>query len=702
MYSAGRQTELYERSKQLLAAPKIESSTAYAELVEALRFHEWRYYVLSDPLLSDSEYDELYQFLVQTERKHPDWVVPSSPSQRVASDLTEDFQTVKHFTPMLSLDNAHSPEDLRDFDRRLRKQLGYAEDDALPYCVEPKYDGGTVVLVYEKGTFSRAATRGNGQSGDEISNNVRTIRSIPIEVDAEAMGWETIELRGEALMSKEHFAMLNQQRVEQGQVPFANPRNASTGALRMKDPREAEARGLEMFVFQVSHIEGGLSPKSHTEALGLLDDLGFKTPREERRRCEGIEDVIAVCEEWGAKREAYPYEIDGMVIKADLIEHQEQAGSTSHHPRWAIAYKFKAKQATTKLLDIEYQVGKIGSITPVAKLDPVHLAGVTVSSVSLHNEDFITARDLHLGDTVLVERAGDVIPYIVKAFPEMRDGSEAKVEFPQTCPYSDDQVQLLREEDESAWRCPRCVCGRQDLQRMIFHVSRVAMDIDGLGKSLVERFFDLGWLEDISDIYNLDYGAIARLEGMGEKSAGKLRAAIDRAKENPIHRLLHSLSIHHLGARSSKLLAERIEHVLDLRDWSEEQMVAIKDIGPVVAKNVTEWYRNPENIAMLERMESYGVNVTPTEEDRPVTVAEDAPLTDQSILFTGSLEHMSRKQAQELAARSGAKNISAVSSKLDILVAGSKAGSKLAKATALGTVKILTEGEFYDLIGYEI
>ena len=702
MYSAGRQTELYEHSKVLLAAAKVETSSEYAELVETLRFHEWRYYVQNDPLLSDSEYDQLYRLLLRVESDHPAWVMPSSPSQRVASDLTEDFQTQKHFTPMLSLDNAHSAEDLRDYDKRLRKQLGFSPEDELPYCVEPKYDGGTVVLVYQDGIFTRAATRGNGQSGDDISNNVRTMRSIPMAIDVSQLGWGTVELRGEALMSKNQFAQLNQQRIEQEQAPFANPRNASTGGLRMKDPREAEARGLEMFVFQVSYLEGGLSPKSHTEALALLDDLGFKTPREERRLCKDIEEVIGICEEWSAKRESYPYEIDGMVIKADKIEHQEQAGNTSHHPRWAIAYKFKAKQATTKLLDIEYQVGKIGSITPVAKLDPVHLAGVTVSSVSLHNEDFITARDLHLGDTVLVERAGDVIPYIVKAFPEMRDGSETQVEFPQSCPYSDGEVQLLREEDESAWRCPECICGRQDLQRMIFHVSRVAMDIDGLGKSLIERFYDMGWLQEISDIYNLDYSAIAELDGMGEKSASKLRIAINRAKKNPIHRLLHSLSIHHLGARSSKLLAERIEHVLDLRDWTEEQMVAIKDIGPVVAQNVTEWFQQASNIAMLERLESYGVNVRPTDEDRPIRVADDAPLADQSILFTGSLEHMSRKQAQELAARSGAKNISAVSSKLDILVAGSKAGSKLTKATALGTVRILTEAEFLDLVGYEV
>jgi len=432
-----------------------------------------------------------------------------------------------------------------------------------------------------------------------------------------------------------------------------------------------------------------------------LAKLGFKVPTVERKVCKNIKEVYDFCKEWEAKREDYEYEIDGMVVKVNSLELQKKCGSTSHHPRWAIAFKFKAKQATTKLLNVEYQVGKVGSITPVAKLEPIQLAGVTVSSVSLHNEDFITSKDIRIGDQVLVERAGDVIPYIVKPMEELRDGSEQPLNFPKHCPINDKDtpVELIRTEGEAAWRCPNCVCGQQDLQRMIFHVSKGAMDIDGFGQSNVERFFELGWLRNIADIYNLDYDAIANLEGFGERSASKLKVAIDKAKQNPIKRVLYSLSVHHFGKKASKLIAQDIDHVLDLRDWDLEKFTEIKDIGPVVAENVIEFFKNDNNIAMLQQMEDFGVNMKQTEADRPKAVAADAPLIGKTILFTGTLQQMGRKQAQTKAEEAGAKNISAVSSNLNILVVGEKAGSKLKKAQALGTVQILTEQEFIDLVG---
>ena len=374
-------------------------------------------------------------------------------------------------------------------------------------------------------------------------------------------------------------------------------------------------------------------------------------------------------------------------------------GSTQHHPRWAMAYKFKAKQATSKLLNVEFQIGKTGAITPVAKVEPVALAGVTVSSISLHNEDFINQKDIRIGDHVLIERAGDVIPYIVKPLDEIRDGSEQKIEFPKNCPFC--SAELEKSEDQAAWRCMNAECEEQNIQKIIYHVSKEAMDIDGFGKSLVERFNQLGWLKDISDVYNLDYDKISGLEGFGTKSADNLEKAISKAKSNSLARILNSLSIHHLGKKASQLLAQRLESIFDLVEWTEENFTEIKDIGPVVAENVIRYFSDEANVAMLRRMESYGLDMHQKESDKPVQVADDAVLKDKTILFTGTLQKMGRKLAQKLAEENGARNISAVSSNLNILVVGEKAGSKLKKAQAIGTVEILTEDEFLALIGHE-
>jgi DNA ligase (NAD+) len=460
----------------------------------------------------------------------------------------------------------------------------------------------------------------------------------------------------------------------------------------MKDPKEVARRGLEAFIYTLGFAEGANGEdvlrrfETHAESLELLGSLGFKVPEKERKVCKNIQEVVDFCRMWEEKREDYPYEIDGMVVKVNSRELQERSGYTSHHPRWAIAYKFRAKQATSKLLNVEYQVGKIGSITPVAKLEPVQLAGVTISSVSLHNEDFIKEKDLRIGDTVLVERAGDVIPYIVKALDELRDGSETPIVFPRFCPVNNTgrPVELVRLEGEAAWRCPACVCSAQNLARIIFHVSKDAMDIEGLGRQIVERFYELGWLRTIADVYRLDYEKIAELEGFGEKSAANLKASVDKAKKNPIFRLLHSLSIHHVGKKVSKILAGQINHVLDLKNWTIDDFTHIKDIGPVVAENIVAFFHGESNVKLLEEMESLGVNLRQTEEDKPRNASGDGPLAGKSILFTGSLEKMSRKEAQEKAEAAGARNVSAVSAKLDILVVGENAGSKLKKSPGIG------------------
>ena len=705
MYDKPTQQRYAKLSKDYLAKAEV-TALDIDMLRTVLTYHEWRYYVQNDPVLADYEYDQLYKKLEAIEAVHPHLVTPDSPTQRVASDLNPDMDPVPHTVPMLSLGNSYNAEDLADFDRQIKKLCQLPENAQVEYCIEPKFDGGSIALVYEDDLLVRGATRGNGTLGEEMTPNAKAIPSIPLRAAFSKLGIAKAELRGEALILKENFDRINKQRAADGQALFANPRNAATGGLRMKDPNETRKRGLEAFIFQFGYAADAdgrdLLPtlETHSNGIDTLGQLGFKIPTVEKAVVKGIEQAVEFCTNWEARRDSYGYEIDGMVVKVNSLALQEKCGYTQHHPRWAIAYKFKAKQATSKLIAVEYQVGKVGSITPVAKLEPVHIAGVTVSSVSLHNEEFITSKDLHIGDTVVVERAGDVIPYIVKALPDLRDGSEEKVVFPQSCPINEhmEPVPLVKEEGEAAWRCPNCVCGAQELQKMIFHVSKVAMDIDGFGKSYVEKFYELGWLRDIADIYDLQYDDIAQLEGFGAKSVEKLRSAIDKARYNPIHKLLHSLSIHHLGKKASKLIAEQIAHVMDLQSWTEEQYVAIKDIGPVVAQNIAEFFSQPKNISLLQRLEANGVNLTQTDADKPVEVAADAPLLGKTILFTGSLQQMTRKQAQELATANGAKNISAVSSNLNILVVGEKAGSKLKKAQALGTVEIMTEAEFLELV----
>ncbi len=717
MYATAEQRALYDLSKKLLYSPQADlfgtqSEQRADDLRRVIRYHEWRYYVQNDPVLSDFEYDQLYKQLEAIEAANPELVTPDSPTLRVGKDLTERFSQVAHLTPMLSLDNSYDAEDLIDFDEQVKKLCKLQKESDVEYCVEPKFDGGTIALVYENDRFVRAATRGNGQVGDEISANIRTLRTVPLQAAFSNRGIVKAELRGEALIRKDVFEKINTKRQEAGEQLFANPRNAATGGLRMKDPREAASRGLEAFLYQLGYAADAQGNNAlenfttHDESIRLLRELGFKVPLhqpepgnhlEETKTCRNIADVITFCQAWQDFRDEYPYEIDGMVIKVNSLELQAQCGYTSHHPRWAIAFKFKARQATTRLRDVEFQVGKTGAVTPVAKLEPVPLAGVIVQNVSLHNEEFIRAKDIRIGDQVLVERAGDVIPYIVKSLPELRDGSEREVVYPKRCPVC--HSELIKPDDEAIWRCENAECEAQVVQRMIFHTSKHAMDIEGLGESTIERFYKLGWLHSIADLYRLDYEKVAQLEGFGEKSAANMRAGIEKAKKNPIHRLLHSLSVHHLGQKASKLLAAEINHVLDLRDWDLEKYQTIKDVGPVLARNVYHFFHNEHNIELLQTMENLGVNLHQTDEDKKTDVNTDGPLYGKSILFTGTLSQMTREEAEKRAAAAGASLASGVSKHLSILVVGEKAGSKLKKAQALEMVEIWSESEFLERVG---
>jgi DNA ligase (NAD+) len=701
-YTTKQQQAFYEASKKYLSSADLHALTPQdVPILEDLaRFHEYRYYVLDEPLLSDYEYDQLYKLLETLEKKYPEAASPNSPTKRVAGDLTEDFVSVKHLIPMLSLDNSYNADDLFKFDTQVKK-LTELED--IIYTVEPKFDGGSIAIIYENNKLIRAATRGNGVEGEEITIQARTIKSLPLEADFLSKGIYRAEIRGEAVISKERFKAINKDRADDGLSLLANPRNSATGGLRTKDPTETARRQLDAFIFQLGFAEDENgndvlpSIKSHHDAIDFLGSIGFKVSKGEKKLCYGIEEVIEQCNYWAAIRDDYPYEIDGMVIKVDSFDLQDMCGYTSHHPRWAIAFKFQAKQATTTLLDIEYQIGKVGSLTPVAKVAPVSVAGVTISSISLHNEDFIKSKDLRIGDQVLIERAGDVIPYIVKSLPELRTGNEKVVKYPTHCPSCN--TPLVREEDEAAWRCTNMDCKAQILQRLVFHVSKDAMDIDGFGEKYIIRFYELGWIKTMADIYRLDYDKIAQLEGFGEKSAEKIKVSIEKAKSNPISRLLHSLSIHHLGQRASKLLAEKISHVLDLTTWGIEDYTAIKDIGPVVAENTIKWFSNEKNIEMLREMEAAGVNLHQTAFDKPKELISDGVFSGKTILFTGTLTQMGRKEAQQKAEDAGAKNISAVSKNLNILVVGESAGSKLDKARKIGTIQILTEAEFLDMLG---
>ena len=717
MYLADEQRNLYDLSKKLLYTPQAEllsepPAERVEDLMRVLRYHEWRYYVGNDPVISDFEYDQLYKQLQTIEAAFPDLITPDSPTQRVGKDLVENAAQVPHLTPMLSLDNSYNAEDLNDFDVSVKKRCKLEGDLDIEYCVEPKYDGGTIALVYENDRLTRAATRGNGYVGDDITANIRTLRSVPLQAAFSKKGIAKVELRGEALIRKDIFEKINAARQEAGDPAFANPRNAATGGLRMKDPKEASERGLEAFLYQLGYAidKDGNNVleafKTHDESIHLLESLSFKTPLAKTgtqqhlpatKTCRNIAEVIEFCQAWQVYRDEYPYELDGMVVKVNSLELQEKCGATSHHPRWAIAFKFKARQATTRLRDVEYQVGKTGAVTPVAKLEPVALAGVTVQNVSMHNEEFIRAKDIRIGDQLLVERAGDVIPYIVKSLPELRNGTEVPIVYPTHCPVCNSL--LVKPEDEAIWRCENAACEAQVLGRMIFHTSKHAMDIEGLGASTIEKFYKLGWLHDIADLYRLDYEQVAQLEGFGEKSAANMKAAVDKAKQNPIHRLLHSLSVHHLGQKGSKLLAAEIDHVLDLKDWDLEKYQTIKDVGPVVAQNVFNFFQTEANIELFRSLESLGVNLRQTDEDKKTDVNLDGPLYGKSILFTGTLSQMSREEAAKLAAGAGASLASGVSKHLNILVVGEKAGSKLKKAQALETVEIWSEGEFLERIG---
>lgn len=695
MYNANETRHLQQETSAFLKAADAIAIKQLEDLRNVLRFHEYRYYILNDPLISDFEYDQLYKALERLEAAHPELLTADSPTQRVAKGLTKDFPSATHLVPMLSLDNSYNSDDLLDFDRKARELSGLGE---IEYCVEPKFDGGSISLIYENDLLVRGATRGDGVEGDEITTNVKQIRSLPLSAAFSKYGIEQVEIRGEVLINKEHFRQFNEKLIEQGQAPLANPRNAAAGTLRIKDSSEVKRRKLEAFVYHISYVNllpGANSPEAldtHAGSLKMLWDLGFRSPQNEKKVFKGIQGVIDYCLSFEQTRDDLPYEIDGMVIKVNSTELQDRMGMTSHHPRWAIAYKFKARQATSILQNVEFQVGRTGSITPVAKIQPVPIGGVTVSSISLFNEDIIKEKDLLIGDTVLVERAGDVIPYIVKSMAELRTGSEKPVVFPATCPVCSSR--LFKEEGEAVWRCINIECPAQVVERMIHFASKDAMDIRGFGDANVRKFYEAGLLKDIPGIYQLDFDTIGTWEGFGKKSIDNLKAAIDHSRLQPLHRLVFGLGIRFVGETTAKTLANAVTHLLDLKEFSIEQLQSLEDIGPKVAGSVHHFFSNPQNIAMLKELEQLGLSLRNNKKD----FVSSGSLEGVTFLFTGTLPTLKRSDAEAMAEAKGGKLLSGVSAKLNYLVVGEDAGSKLEKAKKINTVKIISEAEFLKLI----
>ncbi len=691
MYDKAQIQALQQTTKQFLASPLSIELNA---LKKVLQFHEYQYYVVNEPLISDYEYDQLYQALLKIEAANPACITPDSPSQRVGNSLNSNFETVPHLVPMLSLENSYNAADLNDFDRKARESAGL---ETITYCVEPKFDGASISLIYENDLLVRACTRGDGVAGEDITKNIKQIRSIPLSIPLAENGIQQIEIRGEVIMSKKAFNDFNEKLKAKQQATLANPRNAASGSLRMKDPKEVAERNLDAFIYHISYllpIPGKtVNPllKTHSGSLELLWNMGFRSPEKEKHLVHTIQEVIDYCSIAESGRDQLPYEIDGLVVKVNDLSLQEKLGMTSHHPRWAIAYKFKARQATTILENVEFQVGRTGAVTPVAKLKPVAIGGVTVSSISIHNEEYIVEKDLLLGDTVIIERAGDVIPQIVHSIASLRTGNEKKIQFPTHCPVCN--TTLVKESTEAVWRCTNINCSAQIVERIAHFVSKDAMDIKNLGEANIKKFFELGLLKDIPGIYTLDFERISTLEGFGKKSVDNLTTAIEASKQQPLHRLIYALGIRFVGETTAKTIASRINHLLDLTRITEEQLLEFEDIGIKVANSIVQFFHDPMQLNMIESLIQLGLNVEQTSHQQT-----DGSLTGLNFLFTGTLTQLKRADAEEMVEARGGHILSGVSSKLNYLVVGEDAGSKLEKAKKIASIKIISEVEFIDLV----
>ncbi|PEB02794.1 NAD-dependent DNA ligase LigA [Bacillus cereus] len=639
------------------------------ELRDLLNTFNYQYHVLDNPSVSDAEYDRNMQELIKLEAENPEFMSEDSPSVRVGGTVLDIFEKVTHKSPMLSLGNAFNEGDLRDFDRRVRQGIDGAN---VRYICELKIDGLAVSLHYEKGRFIQGATRGDGVTGEDITQNLKTIKAIPLRLNEEV----TLEARGEAYMPKRSFVKLNEEKEQNGEDVFANPRNAAAGSIRQLDPKIAAKRNLSMFVYGLANVEEK-TISSHSESLDFLGELGFKT-NPNRRTCETIEEVIAYVEEWQEKRPHLDYEIDGIVIKVDDVALQESLGTTAKSPRWAIAYKFPAEEVVTRLTGIELSVGRTGVVTPTAELEPVRVAGTIVRRASLHNEDLIREKDIRIGDYVVVKKAGDIIPEVVNVIFDKRTGEEEEYRMPTHCPACESE--LVRLEEEVALRCINPTCPAQIREGLIHFVSRNAMNIDGLGERVITQLFDADYIRTFADLYALTKEQLLQLERFGEKSATNLIQAIENSKENSLERLLFGLGIRHVGAKAARTFAEHFETMDELVKATEEELKAINEIGEKMAQSVVTYFDNEDVLELLQQFKEYGVNMT----YKGIKIADlqnvESYFAGKTVVLTGKLEVMGRSEAKKKIEALGGKVTGSVSKSTDLVVAGEAAGSKLAQA----------------------
>ncbi|MFZ7125401.1 MAG: NAD-dependent DNA ligase LigA [Desulfobacterales bacterium] len=653
-----------------------------------LNHHNYRYYVLDDPEISDAEYDRMMKELKDLEERWPELASPLSPTARVGAAPLDRFQPVPHRIPMLSLDNAFSESEVLDFDRRVRRLLKI--EDEVTYTVEPKMDGLAVELVYESGRLVMASTRGDGVTGEGITDNIRTVRSVPLELRSERglRVPELLEARGEVFLSKSGFLKLNRDRTAQGLPAFANPRNAAAGSLRQLDPRITASRPLEIFFYGIG-VARGIEASTHGEILETLKSLGLRVNPLTRAGIS-IGDALAYYNELARSRHELAYDIDGMVIKVDRLEFQAAVGTTSRSPRWALAFKFESIQETTRLLDIDVQVGRTGTLTPVARLEPVNIAGVTVSRATLHNMDEIERKDIRIGDTVLVQRAGDVIPEVVKVIASNRDGTERRFRMPSVCPACGSEVH--RPEGEAAVRCLNADCPAQVKERIFHFASKGALDIDGMGEKLIDQLFTSGLVRTVADIFHLDAESLERLDRMGKKSTENLLASIEAAKRTTLARFLFGLGIRNVGEHVAAILAGVFGRLDRLLSASREELEAIDGVGPIVARRIVEFLEKEENRSLISRLLDAGVVF----EEPPATRSER--LSGKVFVLTGALATLTRDEATALIERAGGRVSGSVSGRTDFLVAGESPGSKLEKARRLG-VEIIDEAGLLDMAG---
>jgi len=656
------------------------------ELREEINFQNYRYYILDDPEISDAEYDRLMRELQALEQQYPELVTPDSPTQRVGAKPLEAFESVRHSLPMLSLDNAFNEGEVREFDSRIRRLL--LSDQKVEYIAEPKFDGLAVELVYEGGRFTVGSTRGDGMVGENITQNLKTIRTLPLKlIDREIPAPERIEVRGEVVIANDEFEKLNRQREQEGQLLFANPRNAAAGSLRQLDPKISASRPLDIFLHSVGQVVG-FTFESHWHFLDTIVKWGLKVSPM-RRLCRNLDEIFQFYNELTDQREQLPYEIDGMVIKVNSYSQREIIGIKSRSPRWAIAYKFPARQEVTQILDIKAQVGRTGTLTPVAIMKPVQIGGVEVSRATLHNQDEIDKKDIRIGDWIVVQRAGDVIPEVVKVIDSRRSGSEKKYQLPVSCPVCGGHV--VRLPGEAAHRCQNLSCPAQ-IKRQIKHfASRGAMDIEGLGDKLVDQIVDSNLVKDPADLYFLSKQQWANLERMADKSAQNIIDALEKSKQIAFDRFIFSLGIRFVGEHAARLLANHFKSLSNLKNTSYEELLEIYEIGPQSAESISQFLKEPKNLKTIERLLSAGIKI----EQKEMTKGEK--FADKIFVFTGALESFTRNEAETMVSSLGGRAASSVSNRTDYVVVGTDPGSKAQKAKELG-VTILTEEEFRKMI----